>query len=530
MKPFAALLDRLVLTPQRHAKLRLLVDYFATVPDPDRGFGLAALTGELVFRNAKVGLIRELATARIDPVLFGWSYDFVGDLAETTALVWPARPAARDWPHLAEVVTALQAGSRESLPGTVEAWLDALDPTGRWALLKLITGGLRVGVSARLAKTALAQHWGNDVALIEEVWHGLAPPYEDLFAWLEGRGSRPLLADKPVFRPLMLANPLEDHEVAGLDLGAYAAEWKWDGIRVQIASVGGEVRLYSRTGDDIGASFPEIIAGVGFEGVLDGELLVKRGDAVASFNDLQQRLGRKAPAAKLIESHPAAVHLYDILFAGREDLRGLTFLERRARLEDFVAAHRPPRMDVSPLVPFAGLADLDGLRRSCRGSEREGLMLKEKVSPYLAGRPKGPWFKWKRDVLTLDCVLMYAQRGHGKRSSYYSDYTFGVWRARDAAAGQGGLELVPVGKAYFGFTDAELEQLDRHVRGHTTRRYGPVREVIPSLVLEIAFDSVHRSTRHKSGVAMRFPRVHRIRWDKPAAEADRLKTLERLLE
>lgn len=525
MQQFAALLDRLVLTPQRNAKLRLLVDYFATVPDPDRGWGLAALTGELVFRNAKAGLIRELAMSRVDPVLFGWSYDFVGDLAETAALVWPARPTDQGWPHLAEVVAALEAGSRVSLPATVEGWLDALDATGRWALLKLITGGLRVGVSARLAKTALAQHRGHDVAEVEEVWHGLAPPYGELFAWLEGRGERPSLVDKPVFRPLMLANPLEDHEVAELDLGLYAAEWKWDGIRVQIAAVGGEIRLYSRTGDDISGSFPEIVETVDFVGVLDGELLVKRGDEVASFNDLQQRLGRKAPTAKLIESHPAVVHLYDILFDGGEDLRGLTLLERRARLEAFVARHAPRRMDISPFVPFADLAELDALRRDCRGSEREGLMLKEKRSPYLAGRPRGPWFKWKRDALTLDCVLMYAQRGHGKRSSFYSDYTFGVWRE-----GEGAAELVPVGKAYFGFTDAELAQLDRHVRDHTTRRYGPVREVTPNLVLEIAFDSVHRSTRHKSGVAMRFPRVHRIRWDKPAAEADRLATVERLVE
>jgi DNA ligase 1 len=525
LKPFAALLDRLVLTPQRNAKLRLLVDYFATVPDPDRGWGLAALTGGLVFKNAKAGLIRELAMRRVDPVLFGWSYDFVGDLAETTALVWPARPTDQGWPHLAEVVAALQAGSRVSLPATVEGWLDALDATGRWALLKLITGGLRVGVSARLAKTALAQHRGHDVTEIEEVWHGLAPPYGELFAWLEGRGERPSLVDKPVFRPLMLANPLLDHEVAGLDLAAYVAEWKWDGIRVQIAAVGGEVRLYSRTGDDISGSFPEIVEAVGFAGVLDGELLVKRGEEVASFNDLQQRLGRKAPTAKLIESHPAVVHLYDILFDGAEDLRGLALFERRARLEAFVARHAPGRMDVSPLVPFADLAELDALRQGCRGSEREGLMLKRKDSGYLAGRPKGPWFKWKRDALTLDCVLMYAQRGHGRRSSFYSDYTFGVWRE-----GEGGSELVPVGKAYFGFTDAELAQLDRHVRDHTTRRYGPVREVTPNLVLEIAFDSVHRSSRHKSGVAMRFPRVHRIRWDKPAAEADRLETVERLVE
>ena len=294
---------------------------------------------------------------------------------------------------------------------------------------------------------------------------------------------------------------------------------------MQIAAVGSEARLYSRTGDDISGSFPEIVKALGFRGVLDGELLVKRGAEVGSFNELQQRLGRKAPSARLIAEHPAMVHLYDILFDGEEDLRGLSFRERRVRLEAFVAEHAPPCMDVSPLVPFADLAELEALRQGCRGSEREGLMLKRKDSAYLAGRPKGPWFKWKRDALTLDCVLMYAQRGHGRRSSFYSDYTFGVWRA-----GQEGDELVPVGKAYFGFTDDELQQLDRHVRDHTVRRYGPVREVTPSLVLEIAFDSVHRSTRHKSGVAMRFPRVHRIRWDKPAPEADRLELVARLVE
>jgi len=525
MKPFAALLDRLVLAPQRQAKLRLLVDYFASVADPDRGWGLAALAGELAFRHARAGLVRELAASRVDPVLFGWSYDFVGDLAETTALIWPERPTGADWPRLAEVVAGLSAGERRQLPGLVEGWLDSLDATGRWALLKLLTGGLRVGVSARLARAALAAGWRREVAEIEEVWHGLEPPYGALFAWLEGRGPRPSLEAKPVFRPLMLAQPLDDREVAALDLGLYAAEWKWDGIRVQLVSAGGEIRLYSRTGDDISGSFPEIVAAMAFEGVLDGELLVKRGDAVASFNDLQQRLGRKAPTARLIQSHPAVLHLYDILFDGDEDLRGLGLLERRARLLAFVARHRPPRLDVPPLVAFRDLAELDALRRGCRGSEREGLMLKAKASPYLAGRPRGPWFKWKRDPLTLDCVLMYAQRGHGRRSSFYSDFTFGVWRA-----GEGGQdELVPVGKAYFGFTDDELARLDKHVRDHTTRRYGPVREVRPNLVLEIACDSVHRSTRHKSGVAMRFPRVHRIRWDKPAAEADRLEVVERLV-
>lgn len=526
MKPFAELLDRLLYTPQRNVKIALILDYFRSVPDPDRGWGLAALTGALSFTHAKPGLIRELVGARVDPVLFGWSYDFVGDLAETAALIWPEPPGAHAWPPLSEVVARLDAARKAELPDLVAGWLDELDATGRWALLKLVTGGLRVGASARLAKLALAEYGRQDPAEIEEVWHGLEPPYAALFAWLDGRAPRPSAQAAPVFRPLMLAHPIEDEDVAKVaaDLDLYLAEWKWDGIRVQIAAAPAGVRLYSRSGDDISGAFPELVDTIAFQGVLDGELLVKREGEVASFNDLQQRLNRKAVTARMLEDFPVFVHLYDILFDGPEDLRALPLIERRRRLEAFYECHRPPRMDVSPLVEVRGLPDLERLRGGVRGTPVEGLMLKRKESPYLAGRPKGHWWKWKRDAHRLDVVLMYAQRGHGKRSSFYSDFTFGAWRE-----GEGGLELVPVGKAYSGYTDQELLLLDRWIRDHTTRRYGPVREVEPRLVLEVAFDSVHRSTRHKSGVAMRFPRIHRIRWDKPAGEADRLGTLERLI-
>jgi DNA ligase-1 len=526
MRPFAELLDRLLYTPQRNAKLALLVDYFRHVPDPDRGFGLAAITGGLDFRHAKPGLIRELAVGRTDPVLFAWSHDFVGDLAETVALLWPEPPDERHPPGLSEVVEALATTRKEAMAGLVTGWLDALDATGRWALLKLVTGGLRVGASARLAKTALASYGGVEVEAIEEVWHGLEPPYAPLFAWLDGHSPRPAPGElAPVFRPLMLAHPLEDADVPKLTLEDYLAEWKWDGIRVQIAGAPGGVRLFSRAGDDISAAFPEIVeAAERFDAVLDGELLVAREGEVAPFNDLQQRLNRKAVTPAMLRRFPAHVRLYDLLIDRGEDLRPLPFLERRQRLEAFLMREAPARMDLSPLVPVAALEDLDELRRGVRGTPVEGLMLKRKDSLYVAGRPKGLWWKWKRDPHVLDVVLMYAQRGHGKRSSFYSDFTFGAWRP-----GEAGDELVPVGKAYSGYTDAELTRLDRWIRDHTTRRYGPVREVEPRLVLEIAFDSVHPSTRHKSGVAMRFPRVSRIRWDKPAAEADRLETLERMI-
>jgi DNA ligase-1 len=523
MIAFADLLERLAFTPGRNAKIALLRRYFATQPDPDRGIGLAAVTGELSFATAKPGLIRELAAARTDPVLFGWSYDYVGDLAETVALMWSAAATNAAPPLLAEVVETLNAAPKAELPAIVAAWLDASDASVRLALLKLITGGLRVGASARLAKIALAEMAQGRVAPdeIEEVWHGLAPPYATLFAWVEGHGPRPDPADAPVFRSPMLAHPLEPADLPALDPAALRAEWKWDGIRVQLVATRGGRCLYSRGADDISGAFPEILAAMDFQAVLDGELLVMRGGAVAPFADLQQRLNRKTVGAKMMQQYPVGIRLYDILFDAAEDLRALAFDARRARLEAWFARTRPALMDLSPLIPFESIDQLAALRDGARAAAIEGLMLKRGDSPYLPGRPKGLWWKWKRDPLNVDTVLMYAQRGHGKRSSFYSDYTFGVWR---------GDELVPVGKAYFGFTDAELAFLDRWIRNHTVARFGPVREVEKTLVLEVAFDAVQRSSRHKSGVAMRFPRIARIRTDKPAAEADHLDSLLRLVE
>jgi DNA ligase-1 len=528
MIAFADLLERLVFTPSRNAKIALLRRYFSTQPDPDRGIGLAAVTGELVFTAAKPALIRDLAAARTDPELFAWSYDYVGDLAETVALMWPGGRTNTAPPSLPEVVYTLESSPKAELPGIVAGWLDASEASVRLALLKLITGGLRVGASARLAKIALAEMAEGRIHPdeIEEVWHGLAPPYAPLFAWIEGRGPKPDPADAPVFRPLMLAQPLEPPDLAGLDALDFRAEWKWDGIRVQLVSTATGKRLYSRGADDISAAFPEIVDAMGFDAVLDGELLVVREGEVAPFADLQQRLNRKTVTTKMMREYPATVRLYDILFEGPEDLRPLPFDERRARLEAWHRRTRPARMDLSPQIPFASLADLAAIRDDARASSIEGLMLKRKDSPYLPGRPKGQWWKWKRDPLTIDAVLMYAQRGHGKRSSYYSDYTFGLWRADEA----GNDELVPVGKAYFGFTDQELAFLDRWVRNHTVARFGPVREVEKALVLEVAFDAAQLSTRHKSGAALRFPRIARIRTDKPAVEADRLETLLRLIE
>ena len=529
MRAFSQLLDRLVYTRSRNGKLKLIGDYLRATPDPDRGWALAALTEDLDIPAVKPALIRALVEERVDPVLFHMSRDYVGDTAETVSLIWPRPdhvPQGDMDLSLGAVVERLRSLSRSEAPGVLAGLLDRLEPEERYALLKLATGNLRVGVTARLAKTAFAEAFGLDVAAVEEVWHGIQPPYPTLFAWGEGAGEQPVAADLPVFRPFMLAHGLEDLRV---DMADYAAEWKWDGIRVQLVHAGGETRLYSRAGDDITRGFPDIAAAFRTAGVLDGELMVKgesqgadeHGGAAASFNALQQRLNRKAVTPKMLSDYPAFVRLYDILFDGREDVRELGWSERRLRLEGFVASLDPERFDVSALIEAPDFTTLEAIRAGARDAAIEGVMLKRRDSPYTAGRRVGLWYKWKRDPLTADCVVMYAQRGNGRRSSYYSDFTFGCW----TEAG----ELLPVGKAYSGITDEELKWLDRWVRNHTVQRFGPVREVEKSLVFEVAFDSIHASGRHKSGVAMRFPRIARIRTDKPAAEADRVDTLRQLI-
>ena len=531
MRAFSQLLDDLVYTRSRNTKLKLIGDYLKETPDPDRGVALAALTGNLDIPAIKPAVIRGLVEETIDPLLFRMSRDYVGDTAETVSLLWPGREGEcaeidDGTLRLGEMVDRLRSSSRSDAPAVLADMLNRLDASGRYALLKVATGALRVGISARLAKQALADAFGLDVDSVEEVWHGLKPPYTELFDWAEGRGDQPIVRDVPVFRPFMLAHPLEETKVS---LEDYAAEWKWDGIRVQLVHAGGETRLYSRTGDDISDSFPDIAAAFSTKAVLDGELLVRgadqgadqHGGAAASFNALQQRLGRKNVSAKMQSEFPAFVRLYDILFDGDEDLRELAWTDRRARLEAFVPKLDPERFDLSQLIAVPDFESLEALREGARDASIEGIMLKRRDSAYVTGRRVGLWYKWKRDPLTADCVLMYAQRGSGKRSSYYSDYTFGCW-------GEEG-DLLPVGKAYFGFTDDELKWIDRWVRGHTVQRFGPVREVEKGLVLEVAFDSIHKSSRHKSGLAMRFPRISRIRTDKPAAEADRISSLRAMV-
>ena len=528
MEDFAALIDALVFTRSRNEKLRLIAEYLRTTPDPDRGWALAALGDGLDFPAVKSSTIRNLMQERVDPVLWTLSRDFVGDTAETASLLWPQPDTHPDPPSVSETATLLDAMTRKSVLTELPRLLDRLDASGRYALLKLATGAMRIGVSSRLAKTAFSQAFDVGVEEVEEYWHGLAPPYPELFAWAAEGADPPDIENLPTFRPFMLAHPLEETVV---DLADYAAEWKWDGIRVQLVRAGDETRVYSRSGDDISATFPELLDVLAFPAVLDGELLV-RGSAqggeeggAASFNALQQRLGRKTVSKKMLAEAPAFVRLYDALIIDGEDLRAQPWTARRAALEALMPRLPDSHFDLSRIVEADDFAHLGQIRERSREDAIEGLMLKRRDSPYIAGRRVGYWYKWKRDPLLIDCVLMYAQRGSGKRSSFYSDYTFGCWDGDPDA----GADLLPVGKAYSGFTDEELKKLDRHVRSNTINRFGPVRETDKSLVFEVAFDSVHESKRHKSGLAMRFPRIHRIRWDKPPHEADRIEALRALV-
>lgn len=522
MKAFAALLESILLTPSRNQKLALMVQYFKETPDPDRGYALSILTNELSFNQVKPAFLKKIVLEKIDPVLFEMSYDYVGDLAETIALLWPEQNTDT-LPALSHIAHEMDTLKPAEIQNKVMHYLSSGTPTERWALIKMVTGNLRVGVSARLAKTALAEFGHKDIDEIEHIWHGLSTPYLDMFAWLDGKTEAPKIESFQTFHPMMLSNPIdEDKDFTKLTPEDFQAEWKWDGIRVQLVIDGASKKLFSRTGDDISNSFPDVIESLSGQGVLDGELLVGRDFSAASFNALQQRLNRKKVDIKMLHDYPAFIRVYDILFDNDEDVRELPLSERRIRLENWAERNQNSKLDISPIIDFTSWESLGDIRaHGAEDLDHEGIMIKRKDSAYIAGRPKGEWYKWKRNPYLIDAVLMYAQRGHGKRSSFYSDYTFGVWDND---------QIVPVGKAYFGFTDLELVQLDKWVRNHTTERFGPVRQVELGMVFEVAFDSIHESTRHKSGVAMRFPRINRIRWDKPAKEADTIENLRKLVK
>ena len=555
MGEFSNLLEQLYYTAGTKAKAQLIADYIANTPDPDRGWAIAAMAGTLRFDFFKRNTVKKLITEHTDPALFAMSYDYVGEVSETVAHLWPYSEPVDKLPSLTEVVETFASVSKQKVSKTLANYLTMMTPAQRWALLKLGTRGLRIGVSARSIKQILADSGNKDIKEIETLWHAVTPPYSEMLAWLEGDADKPNIENAVTFHPVMLSHPIEDSDIDAFEENTWQIENKYDGIRVQLAvkserPVGNKAAkkntsqssdddtpdkaLFSRTGDDISHSFPDLLETVDENMVLDGELLVIHNiedepystdtsqSDVDTFNALQQRLNKKKPSKALQASAPVGLIVYDALVLDGEDLTEKTLKERRHALNEWFNHNKSERLFLSETLSATSPESLRELHAHvCKNRAVEGLMIKRLESKYIPGRPKGQWFKWKRDPLVVDAVMMYAQRGHGKRSSFYSDYTFGAWEDN---------QLLPIGKAYSGFTDQELKKLDNWVRRNAVGRFGPVREVKKELVLEVAFDAVHPSSRHKSGVALRFPRIHRIRWDKPATEADTLANVKALIE
>jgi DNA ligase-1 len=532
LKRFAALFRELDRSTGTLDKRAALVAYFRQAPPADAAWALYLLSGGKVAgaraRIAASGELREWISqvTGIAAWLVEDSYDHVGDLAETLALLLDdPLVSSEDLPlwqwieqRLLPVANAPVEVRREVV---TQAWR-TLDFEQRLVFNKLLTGALRVGVSQRLVQQALAELSGVDIARIAQRMLGAWRPTADFLAAL--LSSEVLDSDREQPYPFFLASPLENEPATLGEVGDWLLEWKWDGIRLQLIRRGDDVALWSRGEERLDGRFPEIeqaAAALPAGTVIDGELLAWRpgADQPLAFTALQTRIQRLKPGPKTLADAPARVLAYDLLEWDGQDLRTLPLRERRVLLERALAALDDPRIVASPVVEAADWRAAAVLREVSRERGVEGLMLKRAESPYQTGRRRGDWWKWKIDPLTIDAVLLYAQAGHGRRSTLYTDYTFGLWKDD---------ELVPVAKAYSGLDDAEILELDRWIRAHTTERFGPVRAVTPHHVFELGFEAVNASKRHKSGIAVRFPRILRWRHDKPLQEADTLATLQAL--
>lgn len=532
MKRFTQLYHALDTTTRTNEKVAAMRDYFAGASPADAAWAVYFLSGRRPKRLLSALLLRRWAAevAGVPEWLQEESYHAVGDSAETAALLLPAAPASSNrslYQWVEEIVLSLremdESGQRAAV---VAAWAE-LDDAQRYVFNKLITGGFRVGVSQRLLVRALAEVTSlPDTTIAHRLmgtWEPTAGFYESLTHPDEQAGED---AGRPY--PFFLAYPLEAEPETLGDIREWQVEWKWDGIRAQLIRRGAETFLWSRGEELVTERYPEVAEAAAAlpECVIDGELLAwdRDNNRPLPFAALQQRIGRKNVTKKMLADTPVILLAYDLLEWAGEDWRERPLVERRARLWEVLASANSPWLPLSESVDAPSWAELASLRESSRERGVEGFMLKRKSSPYRVGRKRGDWWKWKVDPYTIDAVLIYAQRGSGRRAGLYTDYTFALWNET-----KDGRELVPFAKAYSGLTDAEIREVDRFVRANTTERFGPVRSVTPELVMELAFEAIQESSRHKSGVAVRFPRILRWRRDKTVEEADTLATLRRLI-
>ena len=537
MKDFAALFAALDATTSTKKKTDALLLYFQRAQPADAAWALYFLAGGKPRQTVPTALVRAAARecAGIPEWLFDESYDVVGDLAETVAHVLPPPSRQLEIPlhvWVEERLIALRGQAPEAISAALRGYWDELDTPGRFLLTKLIGGSFRVGVARNLVVRALAEAAGLDAKLLAQRLMGYTDkthtPDATRYALLLDPGHQPQ-ADSGQPYPFFLAHPLQVPVESLGDRADWQVEWKWDGIRAQLIRRGTESWLWSRGEDLLNGRFPEIDAlhaSLPDHTVLDGEIVVWRDGLVQPFAELQKRIGRKAVTKKILADLPVAFLAYDLLEVGGEDCRAWPQWQRRARLEQVGRQARSLALLLSPLVDAPDWQTLSSLRDESRARGVEGLMLKQREGRYGAGRTKdvGTWWKWKIDPYTVDAVLIYAQSGHGRRANLYTDYTFAVWdgTAGDAANPR---RLVPFAKAYSGLTDDEMRQVDQRIRQTTTEKFGPVRSVTPTLVVELGFEGIQASPRHKSGIAVRFPRMLRLRWDKPVEQADSLATL-----
>lgn len=529
MQRFAALYLDLDATTKTNAKVAAMVDYFRATPDADAAWAVFFLTGQRLKRFIPSARLRRWAGALtgVPEWLLADCHAATGDTAETTALIldsWRAvdRPPT-DLPlhrWMDERVLPLRDAAEDAQREAMHRYWQDLDRRGRFMLNKLLIGGLRVGVSRTLVTRALAQVAGTDQATMSHRLMGDWRPSAEAYRRLLSEASRGENLSRPY--PFFLASSLEADPAALGAIAEWQAEWKWDGIRGQIIKRGGELFVWSRGGDLVTERFPEITASASHlpEGtVLDGEILAWNADGVLPFAVLQQRIGRDKLSPAILSKAPVRFLAYDLLERAGQDVRAEPLTARRAGLEQVIAALGTALM-LSPVEPASSWAQLAALRDRARERLTEGLMLKRLASAYQVGRRRGDWWKWKIDPLTIDAVLVYAQAGSGRRANLYTDYGFAVWRDD---------ELVPIAKAYSGLDDGEIAELDRWIRRNTRDRFGPVRQVTPQHVFELAFEGIQRSNRHKSGVALRFPRIARWRRDKTAPQADTIDAVHALL-
>lgn len=534
MKEFAALFSALDSTTSTKKKTDALLAYFQRAQPADAAWALYFLAGGKPRQTVPTGLLRSAAReqAGIPEWLFDESYDVVGDLAETIAHVLPPAPATIELPlhvWIEERLLALRGQAPEVVSAALKSYWSELDTPGRFLLTKLIGGSFRVGVARSLVLRALAEATGIDAKLLAQRLMGYTDkhhaPDAARYALLVDPAPQAAQAESGQPYPFFLAHPLQAPVESLGERADWQVEWKWDGIRAQFIRRGAGSWLWSRGEELLNGRFPELDAMHALlpdHTVLDGEIVVWRDGRVQPFADLQKRIGRKTVTKKILADLPVAFLAYDLLEADGEDVRAWPQWRRRERLERIVAEAASP-LQISPLVDAPDWASLSALREESRSRGVEGFMLKQREGRYGAGRTKdvGTWWKWKIDPYSVDAVLIYAQSGHGRRANLYTDLTFGVW---DGVAVP--RKLVPFAKAYSGLTDDEMRQVDQRIRQTTTEKFGPVRSVTPTLVVELGFEGIQASPRHKSGIAVRFPRMLRLRWDKPVDEADTLDTLQ----